>query len=293
MMTIHNIAFQGWSPASVFEARAAAAGLRLDGVEYHGGVGYLKAGLANATAITTVSPTYAEEIATPARHGARGPDRGPRRGAARHRQRHRHRGLEPRDRPAARRALLRPKLRGRAANRAAVEARFGLDADDSPLFVVISRLTWQKGIDLLAWITAADIAGAGCALAVLGSGEAGLETFLRSPPSIPGRVGVVIGYDELLAHMMQGGGDAILIPSRFEPCGLTQLYGLRYGCVPIVARVGGLADTVIDANLAALNAGAATGFQFTLDDAAARRRDPPRRALMRDRPPGPPSSARG
>ena len=93
---------------------------------------------------------------------------------------------------------------------------------------------------------------------------------------------------------MQGGGDAILIPSRFEPCGLTQLYGLRYGCVPIVARTGGLADTVIDANIAALNAGAATGFQFTPVDAApARRRDPPRhRRSCATRPPGPRSSAR-
>ena len=78
----------------------------------------------------------------------------------------------------------------------------------------------------------------------------------------------MIGYDEPLAHLMQGGGDAIVIPSRFEPCGLTQLYGLRYGCVPIVARTGGLADTVIDANIAALNAGVATGFQFTPVDAA-------------------------
>ena len=104
---------------------------------------------------------------------------------------------------------------------------------------------------------------------MLGSGEPGLEmTFLMLAAEHPGRVGVVIGYDEPLAHLMQGGGDAILIPSRFEPCGLTQLYGLRYGCVPIVARVGGLADTVIDANIAALNAGAATGFQFTPVDAA-------------------------
>ena len=93
---------------------------------------------------------------------------------------------------------------------------------------------------------------------------------------------------------MQGGGDAILIPSRFEPCGLTQLYGLRYGCVPVVARVGGLADTVIDANLAALNAGVATGFQFAPVDAAPpRRRHPPRdRALCATARPGPRSSAR-
>jgi starch synthase len=79
-------------------------------------------------------------------------------------------------------------------------------------------------------------------------------------------MGVVIGYDEGLSHLMQGGCDAIVIPSRFEPCGLTQLYGLRYGCVPIVARTGGLADTVIDANEAALSAGVATGFQFEAEN---------------------------
>jgi starch synthase len=104
---------------------------------------------------------------------------------------------------------------------------------------------------------------------VLGTGEPGLEaTFRALAGEFPGRVGTIIGYDEPLAHLMQGAGDAILIPSRFEPCGLTQLYGLRYGCVPIVARTGGLADTVIDANIAALNAGVATGFQFTPVDAA-------------------------
>jgi starch synthase len=161
------------------------------------------------------------------------------------------------------------KLKDRAKNRDAVERRFGLQADGSPLLVLVSRLTWQKGIDLLAWITAQDVVRAGLRLAVLGSGESGLETTFHSlAAEFAGRVGVVVGYDEPLAHLMQAGGDAIVIPSRFEPCGLTQLYGLRYGCVPIVARVGGLADTVIDANIAALNAGVATGFQFTPVDAA-------------------------
>ena len=153
--------------------------------------------------------------------------------------------------------------------------------------MLVSRLTWQKGIDLLAWITAGDIVarrrtGSRCSAPATPALEA---TFRALAAEFPGRVGVVIGYDEPLAHLMQGGGDAILIPSRFEPCGLTQLYGLRYGCVPVVARVGGLADTVIDANIAALNAGAATGFQFT----PGRRRAPspaPSAAptpLMRDR----------
>ncbi len=271
VMTIHNIAFQGWFPGAVFgalELPPHAAGL--DGVEYFGGVGYLKAGLANASAITTVSPTYAEEIKTPAfgmgLEGLIGARAGALHGIVN--------GIDievwnPETDPLLAAPFSPKKLQGRAKNRAAVEARFGLRSDDAALFVLVSRLTHQKGIDLLAWITAADIVRAGHKLAVLGSGAPGLElTFRALAAEFPGRVGTVIGYDEPLAHLMQAGGDAILIPSRFEPCGLTQLYGLRYGCVPIVARVGGLADTVIDSNIAALNANAATGFQFTPVDAA-------------------------
>jgi starch synthase len=133
---------------------------------------------------------------------------------------------------------------------------------------VISRLTAQKGIDLLEAVAPEIVAGGG-RLAVLGTGDASLEgAFVSLAARHPGQIGAIIGYDEALAHLMQGGCDAILIPSRFEPCGLTQLYGLRYGCVPVVARVGGLADTVIDANTAALAAGVATGVQFAPVDAA-------------------------
>src|SRR3546814_4078238 len=105
------------------------------------------------------------------------------------------------------------------------------------------------------------LGGLGGKLARLGAGDHPLGgAFLAAADRHRGRVGARIGYDEPLSHLMQAGGDAILIPSRFEPCGLTQLYGLRYGCVPVVARVGGLADTVIDANEAAVGAGAATGI---------------------------------
>ena len=152
---------------------------------------------------------------------------------------------------------------GRAANRAAVQARFALDPDPSGLLcTVVSRLTAQKGLDLL--LTALPtLLHHGGQLALLGSGERGLEDGFRAAAAAhPGRVGCVFGYDERLSHLVQGGSDAILVPSRFEPCGLTQLYGLRYGTIPIVARVGGLADTVIDANEAALADGVATGFVF-------------------------------
>jgi starch synthase len=150
----------------------------------------------------------------------------------------------------------------RGANREALHAEFGLDPGDGPVFIVISRLTWQKGMDVLLealehllWL--------GGRLALLGTGDAALEAaFHAAAARHPGRIAVRIGYDEALSHRMQAGGDAILVPSRFEPCGLTQLYGLRYGCVPVVSRTGGLADTVIDANVAALATGAATGIQF-------------------------------
>jgi starch synthase len=126
---------------------------------------------------------------------------------------------------------------------------------------VVSRLAWQKGMDVLAECVD-ELVAQGGRLALLGSGEPHLEAaFVEAAARHPGRVGVTIGYDEPLSHLLQGGADAILIPSRFEPCGLTQLYGLAYGCVPVVARTGGLADTVIDANLAALSAEVGTGFQ--------------------------------
>jgi starch synthase len=130
------------------------------------------------------------------------------------------------------------------------------------LFAVVSRLTWQKGIDLLVE-SIDDLVAQGGRLAVLGSGDATLENGIKGAAMRhPGRVGIVTGYDETLSHLLQGGADVMLIPSRFEPCGLTQLYALRYGCVPLVSRVGGLADTVIDANEAAVESGAATGIVF-------------------------------
>lgn len=270
VVTIHNLAFQGAFEADVFPALGLPPGaFSIDGVEYYGGVGFLKAGLAMADAITTVSPTYAEEIVT--RRGGMGLG-----------------GLL-----ASRRDVLRGIVNGidtavwdpaadphlpapfsaadpapREASRRALEERMGLAADEAPLLVAISRLTSQKGIDLLT--SAADgLVAAGAKLAVLGTGEPALEEALRAAAGRhPGRIGVAVAYDEGLAHLMQGGGDAIVVPSRFEPCGLTQLYGLRYGTVPVVARTGGLADTVIDANPAALEAGAATGVQFSPVDAA-------------------------
>ena len=264
LMTIHNMAFQGFYPADVFPLLGLPdTAWSMDGVEYHGGVGFLKAGLEAASAITTVSPTYAREIRSSAfGMGLEGliVSRGERVSGIVN-------GIDTAQwDPATDPALAAPysarSLAKRNANKRALEAEFGLEAGDGPLFVVITRLTWQKGMDVL--LEAIDhMVGIGGRLALLGSGDAAMEAgFHAAAARHPGRVAVRIGYDEALSHRMQAGGDAILVPSRFEPCGLTQLYGLAYGCVPVVAHTGGLADTVIDANLAALAAGAATGVQF-------------------------------
>jgi starch synthase len=268
VITIHNLAFQGRFSADIFGALGLPPeAWGVDGVEYYGGTGFLKAGLVSADAITTVSPSYAEEIRSAA-HGM-GLD-----GLINGRADRLHGILNGVDtdiwNPAADPLIPKPfsarALGPRAASRRALETRFGIHHDTAPLFVIISRLTWQKGMDLM--FDAIDhLVGLGGKLAVLGSGDRPLEgAFLAAAERHRGRVGVQIGYDEPLSHLMQAGGDAILIPSRFEPCGLTQLYGLRYGCVPVVSRVGGLADTVIDANEAAVSAGVATGVQFAPSD---------------------------
>lgn len=264
VMTIHNIAFQGCFGAERFpELGLPDTAWSIHGVEYHGGVSFLKAGMEAASTITTVSPTYASEIREAQfGMGLEGLilSRGDRvRGIVN--------GIDTAQwNPEIDLALpvaygLR-KLERRTRNKRALEAEFALEPGEGPLFVVISRLTWQKGMDVL--LQSLDhLVGIGGRLAVLGSGDAALEAgFHAAAARHPGRVSVRIGYDEALSHRMQGGGDAILVPSRFEPCGLTQLYGLAYGCVPVVSRTGGLADTVIDANLAALQAGVATGIQF-------------------------------
>jgi starch synthase len=264
VMTIHNMGFQGWQDARIFPALGLPReAWSMHGVEYHGGVGFLKAGLEAASAITTVSPSYAAEIGSAEfGMGLEGLvlSRGDRvRGVLN--------GIDVGEwNPETDRELPTQysarKLDRRVANKRALEAEFGLEAGEGPLFIVISRLTWQKGMDVL--LEALDhLVGIGGRLALLGSGDAITEAgFHAAAMRHPGRIAVRTGYDEALSHRMQGGGDAILIPSRFEPCGLTQLYGLAYGCVPVVCRTGGLADTVIDANVAAMQAGVATGIQF-------------------------------
>ena len=264
VMTVHNIAFQGryeWSifPELRMDFRAAEEGA----IEYYGGIGFLKAGLQCADALTTVSPTYALEIKGPAYGmGLEGLLQqraealvGITNGIDYH-------DWDPMIDPMLPTHFGHNSTELRAGNRRALLARFGIDDSPGPLFSVVSRLTWQKGMDMLVEI-ADQLVEAGGKLVILGSGDAEIENGLAGAVMRhPGKVGFVRGYDEALSHLIQGGADVMMVPSRFEPCGLTQLYGLRYGCVPLVSRVGGLADTVIDANEAAVEAGVATGIVF-------------------------------
>jgi phosphoglucomutase len=264
VFTVHNIAFQGRFEQAVFPLLGLPPeAFSIDGVEYYGGVSFLKAGLTSADAITTVSPGYAREIQQPEfGMGLEGVIRaraaivtGIVNGIDRE-------IWDPSHDPALAATYVSARLDARQINKRAIETHFGLNPGAGPLFTVVSRLTWQKGMDVLAGQLDGLVALGG-RLALLGAGEPAVETAFREAAARhPGRIGAIIGYDEKLAHLLQGGADAILIPSRFEPCGLTQLYGLGYGCVPVAARTGGLGDTIIDANEAALAAGVATGILF-------------------------------
>ncbi len=260
IMTIHNIAFQGFANADRLQnLRLPYTGFTHDGFEFWGRISALKAGLTGADRITTVSPTYAQELMTD--QFGMGLD-----GVMRQRRGDLSGILNGIDdsiwNPATDPAITTygtPK--GKAAAKAALRKETGLPDSHGPLCVVVSRLTEQKGLDMLLHALPA-LLDQGGQLALLGSGDPWLEDAFRARADHP-HVAVKIGYDEDFSHRLIAGGDAILVPSRFEPCGLTQLYGLRYGTIPLVALTGGLADTVINASPAALATGVATGIQFS------------------------------
>ncbi len=265
VMTVHNIAYQGqFSPHTLSALQLPAHSFQMEGVEYYGGIGFLKAGLYYADRLTTVSPTYAREIQSPA-YGC-GLE-----GLLAHRTDHLEgilNGVDygiwnPSTDPHLTSAFSPDRLDAKVANKAALQAEFGLEPRlDAPLFALISRLTWHKGADLLVESLPTLFARGG-QLVVLGTGDKSLEAaLLRVAGSHPQVAGVHIGYDEALAHRIQAGADVLMVPSRAEPCGLTQLYAMRYGTLPLVRRTGGLEDTVIDATPAALADGCATGFAF-------------------------------
>ena len=260
VFTIHNIAFHGNTDAGKLGTLGLdPARFNADSFEFWGQISALKAGLVGAAKINTVSQTYAEELLTP--EFGIGMD-----GVLRARQADLSgivNGIDLEVWNPATDPNIKPykSAAGKAANKKALQKTFGLGASDGPLCVLVSRLTEQKGIDLLLDALPALLDRSG-QLALLGSGDPKLEVALLEAADTHDNLSVKIGYDEALSHQMMAGGDVILVPSRFEPCGLTQLYGLRYGTVPLVALTGGLADTVINASPAALAQGVATGVQF-------------------------------
>ena len=264
LLTIHNIAFQGQFSAEVLpEIGLPPDVFTTDCLEYFGDICYLKGGLTTTDHITVVSPTYAREILSPAfGMGLDGVLRGRidcLDGIVN--------GIDgdiwnPATDPYLPFRYDVRSLRRKKQNKAMLLERCGLDAGAGPLFSTVTRITWQKGMDMLAEV-ADEIFHWGGRLIVLGQGDHEIEAALKcAAQRFPGKMAVSIGYNEPTAHLLHGGSDSIIQPSRFEPCGLTQLYALRYGCVPVVARTGGLSETIIDANDAALSARAATGFQF-------------------------------
>lgn len=238
----------------------------MHGLEFNGQISFLKAGLYYADHITAVSPTYAREITEPQyAYGMEGLLR----------QRH-HEGRlsgilngvddgiwSPQNDLLLPMRYDRDTLEEKAENKRQLQIAMGLKVDDkAPLFAVVSRLTSQKGLDLVLEALPGLLEQGG-QLALLGAGDPVLqEGFLAAAAEHPGKVGVQIGYHEAFSHRIMGGADVILVPSRFEPCGLTQLYGLKYGTLPLVRRTGGLADTVADSSLENLADGLATGFVF-------------------------------
>lgn len=272
LVTVHNIAFQGCFAGDYL----AALGLpehawRFDAVEYHGQLSFLKAGLQLATRISTVSPTYACEIQDE-RFGYGLAPLLRYRAAALH-------GIlngidtrlwDPQHDPALAQPYSLQQLDAKSHNKTALQAEMGLAIDPrQPLFGVISRMTSQKGLDLL--LACADRLGELPAqLVVLGSGDAALEAGFRAlAQRHPRRIAVRIGFDEALAHRIEAGADSFLMPSRFEPCGLNQMYSLHYGTPPVVHATGGLADTVVDLDAQRLADGSANGFVLAEASAAA------------------------
>jgi starch synthase len=272
VFTIHNLAFQGSFPRERFALTGLPEELLgVAGIGHGEGFSLLKAGVELADWVTTVSPTYAREIQTP-QFGAgfetilaaradslsgilNGVDYGV---------------WNPARDPHIAAPYDASDLSGKAACKAALTTAFGLAAAPrAPLFGIVSRLSEQKGLDLVPAAMEAALA-AGARLVILGRGDAGIEQQFRDLAARrPDAVAVRTVFDEPLAHAVEAGADIFLMPSRFEPSGLNQMYSMRYGTPPVVHRVGGLADTVVDADVASLHDESATGFVFDAPTATA------------------------
>ncbi len=269
--SIHNMAYQGNFPPDILQSIGLPYHMyQINGLEFHHQASFMKAGLYYSDWLTTVSPTYAHEIQTQQfGYGMEGllSDRagsltGILNGAD-------YSIWSPEEDSHIPHPYSAADLAPKALNKAALQRELGLfPQPEAPLFIVISRLTYQKGADLL--LTAMPtLFSQGAQLAVLGTGDRGLEeAFRRLAEHHPSQVSVTVGYSEALAHRLQAGGDLLMMPSRYEPCGLTQIYALRYGTVPMVSRTGGLVDTVTDTTHETLLHGTATGFQFDASNVA-------------------------
>ena len=263
IISLHNMAFQGCYPSNwVSTLGLPASSFTIEGFEYHGQLSFLKAGIFYADAISTVSPRYAKEIQTTAfGFGLEGllAKRGNEiKGILN--------GIEtdewnPETDPYLIKNYSATKIAGKKQVKKALQQKLGLDIDASaPLLGVVSRLTHQKGLDMLL-PNLQHLLDIGCQFALLGGGESTLETtFQTLAARNPGRASVTIGYSESLSHQIMAGCDMFVMPSRFEPCGLNQLYGLAYGTPPIVNATGGLADSVIDTNPVNIKNKTANGF---------------------------------
>jgi starch synthase len=271
VFTIHNLAFQGLFPGDLFpQLGLPGDGLIPDGLEFYGKLSFLKAGISYGDRLTTVSPTYAREILT-AEYGCglegllqlRAKDLvGILNGAD-------YRIWDPATDAHLSANFNLQNIAGKGVCKIALQEELGLDVDlDAPLVIVLSRITEQKMADVVA-VALPRIIESGAQCALVGNGDRLLEDRLAmAAREHPGRIAVRIGYEEPLAHRVLAGGDILLHPARFEPCGLTQLYGMRYGALPIVRRTGGLRDTVVAATDHSLRQGTATGFAFESANAA-------------------------
>ena len=265
VFTIHNLAYHGqFDPAKFQSLKLPEYLWGVDGLEFHGGLSFIKGGLVFADMINTVSPTYANEIRTPYfGHGLDGllnyrADRlvGILNGVD-------YKQWNPAKDPHLKHAYDAQSLEGKANNKRQLQKQSGLpQLTETPLFGLVGRLVEQKGIDLVLNIIP-QLVQANAQLVVLGTGDKTYQSELQDAAiTYPDHIAAHIGYSESLAHLIEAGSDMFLMPSRFEPCGLNQIYSLRYGTAPIVRRTGGLADTVTDATAENIKKKTATGFQF-------------------------------
>ncbi|SEH06547.1 glycogen synthase GlgA [Candidatus Venteria ishoeyi] len=264
IMSIHNMAYQGLFPADMLTTLDLPEdSLHVYGLEYYGQISFLKAGLYYADWVTTVSPTYAEEIQGPefgyGMEGLLGSRQKQLTGLIN--------GIDYQQwNPATDNYLWETydadSLDKKASNTRALRQQLKLNESDQPLIGIVTRLTHQKGIDMVI-AALPDIIHEGAQFAILGSGDLALEKLLAGlADRYPGQVSFTQGYHEALSHQIEAGADMFLMPSRFEPCGLNQLYSMAYGTIPIVRHTGGLADTVIPVTPTTLDTGTATGFLF-------------------------------